>query len=62
MPREGVVVSPVPSVATTSVQVPKSILAMPQSSELGSHPEPTILQEAATFEKDPQVVPPSLAR
>ena len=57
-PVEGVVLSRAPSRVATSAQVPETVPSTPQSSDLGSQPDPRNVQKKAEVHNQ-QVPPPS---
>ena len=59
LPAEGVVLSRAPSGVAASAQVPETVPSTPQSSDLGSRPDPSNVQEEA--EVQDRQIPPSSA-
>ena len=55
----GVVLSSTPSAVAASTQVPDNVPSTPQSSDPGSHPELSNVQEAAQDQKSRQAPPSS---
>ena len=55
----GAVLSPTPSVVAASTQVPNNVPSTPQSSDSGSHPEVSNIQEAAQDQESRQAPPSS---